>query len=72
MDRFDWIEMPEVLRIAAELERVHVLLSDVDGDPAKCSDVIFARAMTRSLMNDPTSVERVRRIAAEFSMLLDS
>ncbi len=70
LDRFDWMKMPDVLRIATELERVHILLSDADSDPDECYDVPFAAAMTRKLLNDPRRMQQLRRIASEFSLLV--
>lgn len=71
-DRFDWMHLPDVLRIATELERLHVLLSDPDNDPDQCKDVPFAAAATRRLMNDPTRLQELRHIASEFSKLVSA
>ncbi len=70
LDRFDWTRMPDVLRIATELEKVHILLSDPDSDPDECNDVPFAAALTRKLLGDPGRMQKLRRIASEFSLLV--
>ncbi len=66
----NWDGLPDVLRIASELERVHVLLASSDGDPHEYNDMRFASALTLKLMNDPARLAEVRRMVLEFSLKL--
>ena len=61
--------MPDVSlsKIAADLSRLHSLLSLADGDPDSINDPRFEAAIRRRLKKNPVEV---RQIAAEVAMLM--
>ncbi len=61
---------PSPSQLAADLSRLHALLSLTDGDPDDVYDPRFEAAVQRRLTNDPAQVRRLRRIATEVSMLM--
>ena len=63
--------MPNVSlsQIAADLSRLHNLLSLADGDPYEYVDLPFEAAVKRRLNRDPVQLLRLRRIATEVAML---
>ena len=63
--------MPSVSlsQIAADLSRLHNLLSLADGDPYEYVDLPFEAAVKRRLNRDPVQLLRLRRIATEVAML---
>jgi len=56
-------------QIAADLSRLHNLLSLADGDPYEYVDFPFEAAVKRRLNRDPVQLLRLRRIATEVAML---
>jgi len=56
-------------QIAADLSRLHNLLSLADGDPYEYVDLPFEAAVKRRLNRDPAQVLRLRRMATEVAML---
>jgi len=56
-------------QIAADLSRLHNLLSLADGDPYEYVDLPFEAAVKRRLNRDPVQLLRLRRIATEVAML---
>ena len=58
--------------IAADLSRLHNLLSLADGDPYEYNDLLFEAAVKRRLNMDPSQVRQLQRIAKEVSMLVSS
>lgn len=57
-------------QLAADLSRLHILLSLADGDPDDVYDPRFEAAIKRRLRNDPGQARQLRRIATEVSMLV--
>jgi hypothetical protein len=55
--------------IAADLSRLHNLLSFADGDPYEYNDLCFEAAVKRRL-KDPSQVRQLRQIASQVSMLV--
>lgn len=64
--------MPNVSlsQIAADLSRLHNLLSLADGDPYEYNDLTFEAAVKRRLNKDPAQMRQLQQIAAEVSMLV--
>jgi hypothetical protein len=56
--------------IAADLSRLHNLLSLADGDPYEYNDLSFEAAVKRRLNMDPARTRQLQRIATEVSMLI--
>jgi hypothetical protein len=56
--------------IAADLSRLHNLLSLADGDPYEYNDLSFEAAVKRRLNMDPARTRQLQRIAIEVSMLI--
>jgi hypothetical protein len=56
--------------IAADLSRLHNLLSLADGDPYEYNDLSFEAAVKRRLNMDPTRRRQLQRIAIEVSLLV--
>jgi hypothetical protein len=62
---------PSLSQLAADLSRLHILLSLADGDPDDVYDPRFEAAIKRRLNSDPGhQVRQLRRIATEVSMLV--
>ena len=61
---------PSLSQLAADLSRLHILLSLPDGDPDDVYDPRFEAAIKRRLNNDPARARQLRRIATELSMLV--
>ena len=61
---------PSLSQLAADLSRLHILLSLADGDPDDVYDPRFEAAIKRRLKNDPAQARQLRRIATEVSMLM--
>ena len=57
-------------QLAADLSRLHLLLSLSDGDIDSIIDPRFEAAIKRRLNRDPAQVRQLRRIATEVSMLV--
>jgi hypothetical protein len=57
-------------QIAADLSRLHNLLSLADGDPYEYNDLCFEAAVKRRLNKDPAQMRQLQQIAAEVSMLV--
>jgi hypothetical protein len=57
-------------RMAADLSRLHTLLSLADGDPDDFNDPRFEAAINRRLKKDPAQVHQLRQIATEVAMLV--
>jgi hypothetical protein len=58
--------------IAADLSRLHNLLSLADGDPYEYNDLLFEAAVKRRLNMDPAQVQQLKRIAKEVAILVSS
>ena len=56
-------------QMAADLSRLHLLLSMPDGDPDELFDPRFEAAIKRRLNRDPLQVRQIRQIAREVSLL---
>jgi hypothetical protein len=56
--------------IAADLSRLHNLLSFADGDPYEYNDLCFEAAVKRRLNKDPSQVRQLQQIATQVSMLV--
>ncbi len=56
-------------QFAADLSRLHILLSLAEGDPDEIDDPRFKAVIQQRLKKDPAQVRQLRRIAAELSML---
>jgi len=56
-------------QIAADLSRLHILLSMPDGDPDAFFDPRFEAAIKRRLNRDPSEARQFRDIAREVSLL---
>ena len=61
---------PSFSQLAADLSRLHLLLSVADGDPDEFCDPRFEAALKRRLNADPAQVRHLRKIATEVSMLV--
>jgi hypothetical protein len=59
-------------QLAADLSRLHLLLSLPDGDIDACKDPCFEAVIRRRLRNDPTQVRHLRQIATEVAMLMSA
>jgi hypothetical protein len=57
-------------QIAADLSKLHNLLSLADGDPYEYVDLPFEAAVKRRLNRNPEQVLQLRRIAKEVAMLV--
>jgi len=57
-------------QLAADLSRLHLLLSLADGDPDDCNDPRFEAAIRRRLKKDPAQARQLRQIASEVAMLV--
>ncbi|PYQ62437.1 MAG: hypothetical protein DMF58_01845 [Acidobacteria bacterium] len=57
-------------QLAADLSRLHILLSLADGEPDDYFDPRFEAAIKRRLNRDPAQVRQLRQIATEVSMLV--
>ena len=57
-------------QLAADLSRLHILLSLADGEPDDFFDPRFEAAIKRRLNRDPAQVRQLRQIATEVSMLV--
>jgi hypothetical protein len=57
-------------QLAADLSRLHILLSLSDGDPDEVDDPRFKAAIQQRLRSDPTQVRQLKRIAREVSILM--
>jgi hypothetical protein len=57
-------------QLAADLSRLHILLSLSDGDPDDINDPRFEAAIKQRLRKDPTQARQLKRIATEVSMLV--
>lgn len=62
---------PSLTQLAADLSRLHTLLSVTDGDLNAIDDPRFQAAIQRRLKKDPAQVRRVRRIATEVSIVMN-
>ena len=56
-------------QIAADLSRLHILLSMPDGDPDDLFDPRFEAAVKRRLNRDPQQARHIRQIVREVSLL---
>jgi hypothetical protein len=56
-------------QIAADLSRLHILLSMPDGDPDDLFDPRFEADIKRRLNRDPLQARHIRQIACEVSLL---
>lgn len=59
-------------QIAADLSRLHILLSMPDGDPDDLFDPRFEAAIKRRLNRDPHEAGHIRQIAREVSLLVSA
>lgn len=59
-------------QLAADLSRLHMLLSMADGDPDACSDPRFEAAVKRRLNADPAQALHLRQIATEVAILVSA
>jgi hypothetical protein len=57
-------------QLAADLSRLHLLLSLPDGDPDDFIDPRFEAAVKRRLNADPSQTKHLRQIAREVAMLV--
>ena len=57
-------------QLAADLSRLHLLLSVPDGDPYEYTDPRFEAALRRRLTKDPAQAIQLRKIATEVAMLM--
>jgi len=59
-------------QLAADLSRLHRLLSHADGDPDEYefNDPSFEAALRRRLKKDPAQAQQLRQIASEVAMLV--
>jgi len=61
---------PSLSQLAADLSRLHILLSLADGDPDECFDPRFEAAVKRRLNADPAQARHLRQIATEVAILV--
>jgi hypothetical protein len=57
-------------QLAADLSRLHLLLSLADGNPDELYDLHFEAAIKRRLKKDPAQERQLRQIASEVAMLV--
>jgi hypothetical protein len=57
-------------QFAADLSRLHLLLSLADGNPEDLSDLRFEAAIRRRLNKDPAQARQLRQIASEVAILV--
>jgi len=57
-------------QLAADLSRLHLLLSLADGNPDDLYDLRFEAAIKRRLKKDPAQARQLRQIASEVAMLV--
>ena len=61
---------PSLSQLAADLSRLHILLSLADGDPEEFRDPRFEAAVKRRLNADPAQARHLRQIATEVAILV--
>lgn len=59
-------------QLAADLSRLHLLLSLADGDPDDFVDPRFEAAVKRRLNADPAQAKHLRQIATEVAILVSA
>jgi len=57
-------------QMAADLSRLHILLSLSEGDAKDIIDARFEAAIKRRLNQDPARLRQLQRIATEVSMVV--
>jgi len=57
-------------QLAADLSRLHLLLSLADGNPDDFSDPAFEAALRRRLKGDPAQARQIWQIATEVAFLV--
>jgi len=60
------------LPTAADLSRLHLLLSLADGNPDELYDLRFEAAIKRRLKKDPAQERQLRQIASEVAILISN